>query len=134
MVNQFLNLMKNKNAFAYCKGIFIDSFNKRILLQVNCISMLKDGTTNWNYYTDDDVHDGYIGFDNIVRFSLAFNKFPNDLINYIKISDQPSTDGSCSVIISISSGDDQGHDTELLFSVVCDNISILDSTLETVVS
>ena len=23
MVNQFLNLMKNKNAFAYCKGIFM---------------------------------------------------------------------------------------------------------------
>lgn len=50
-----------------------------------CISKLKEGTTEWNYYTDEDIEHGYLVFDNVIEFGVN-NKLPfNDEIYDIEM-------------------------------------------------
>lgn len=69
-----------------CKKILIDGWNNRFCIQVNLISRIKENTNSWDYYSDEDVENGWLVFTGI-----SFIKFvpdgciPNDLINQIKV-------------------------------------------------
>ena len=57
----------------------------KISFQMNRISKLKEGTKEWNYYTDEDIEHGYLVFDNVIEYGVN-NKLPfNDEIYHIEM-------------------------------------------------
>ena len=46
---------------------------------MNCISRLEPGTTEWNYYNDENIEHGYIVFDEYADYSISkglpFNEY-----------------------------------------------------------
>ncbi len=64
-----------------CKAINIDCIKKRVSIQVDCISRLRPGAQNWDYYTDRDIEDGLLVFIDVR--SIIFDPpgpIPNDYI------------------------------------------------------
>jgi len=50
----------------YCEKIEIK--DDKISVQINCISRVKKGTKEWNYYSDEDIEHGCLVFDEVVEF------------------------------------------------------------------
>lgn len=72
----------------YLGDRFCESFiirDDKILFQINCISRLKEGTEEWNYYSKEDIEHGYLVFDEVIDFSLSSEMTFNDEIYEIKI-------------------------------------------------
>ncbi|EOX8445823.1 DUF6258 family protein [Salmonella enterica] len=53
------------------KKIEFDLWEKEIRIQVNLISRLAYGTTEWNFYTDEDLEDGYFVFFGVDYFNIT---------------------------------------------------------------
>jgi len=53
-----------------CKAIEIDGWEKTVRIKVDCISRLQTGTEAWNYYTDEDVVDGFLVFREVERVQV----------------------------------------------------------------
>jgi len=82
-----------------CKGLYIDAWDQIVRLKVDCISRLRPGTQRWNFYTDEDIDDGWLVFDGVDQFNLQNDGYvPNDLINDIEIV---ATDGD-KVVVEVS--------------------------------
>ena len=65
-----------------CKAIIIDGWNSCVRLQVDCISRVRDMTGKWDFYTEEDVSDGFIVFDGVGAIELRnAGHVPNDSIN-----------------------------------------------------
>ncbi len=51
--------------------------DNKIVFQINCISRLEEGSTEWNYYTGKDIEHGCLVFDGVVEYhtnsELEFN-------------------------------------------------------------
>jgi hypothetical protein len=43
-----------------CKTITIDGWGRRLLLQVDCLSRIRDPSGLWKFYTDEDIEDALI--------------------------------------------------------------------------
>lgn len=67
----------------FCENFIIS--DDKILLQINCISRLKEGTEEWNYYSKEDIEHGYLVFDEVIDFSLSSEMTFNDEVYEIKI-------------------------------------------------
>lgn len=67
----------------FCEDIVIK--NDKILIQINCISRLEEGTETWNYYSEEDVEHGYLVFDEVIDFSSSSELPINDEIYDIEI-------------------------------------------------
>ncbi|HEY1184905.1 MAG TPA: DUF6258 family protein [Bryobacteraceae bacterium] len=44
------------------KAVLIDSWKERVAIQVDEISRLRPGSTSWDFYTDEDISDGWLVF------------------------------------------------------------------------
>ena len=69
-----------------CKSIFIDGWNERVVITVDCLSRLEVGTTTWNYYNALDIDDGQLVFDGVA--SLQFvpsGPLPNDFMDSLEV-------------------------------------------------
>lgn len=53
----------------YCENVEI--LNKKITFQFNCISRLKPGTSEWNFYNDENVEDGCLVFDEVKEYQVS---------------------------------------------------------------
>jgi len=99
-----------------CKSVMIDSWRKRVVIQVDVISRLRPGTETWDYYTDADIKDGWLVFTEVsdIRFEPA-GLLPNDLINDLSVKpvDLPRAEPACLFEMSIASIDDSGNSTEV---------------------
>ena len=99
-----------------CKGVMIDSWRKRVAIQVDVISRLKPGTETWDYYNEADIKDGWLVFTEVstVCFEPA-GPLPNDLINDVSVQlvGLPGAEPACLFVISIGSVDDSGISTEV---------------------
>ena len=60
----------------YCEKIEIK--DDKISFQINCISRVKEGTKEWNYYSDEDIEHGCLVFDEVVEFSSSSELVIND--------------------------------------------------------
>ena len=105
-----------------CKRLVIDGWNSIFGVQVNCISRLRKGSTEWNYYTDKDIDDGWLVFSGLksVQMSPA-GPVPNDFLEIVEACETPI--GS-SVTISIGSVDSEGNTTEVRVEVIAKELSI----------
>ena len=71
-----------------CKGIVIDSWNNRIALQVNTISRIRSLSGNWDFYSDEDIIDGFIVFTGVTNFAInPAGYLPNDQIVSIVVNE-----------------------------------------------
>ena len=57
----------------------------KIVFQINCISRLEDGSTEWNYYTGKDIEHGCLVFDDVVEYRASTELEFNDEIYSVDI-------------------------------------------------
>ncbi|ECF6265283.1 hypothetical protein FOK27_23425 [Salmonella enterica] len=63
------------------KKIEFDLWEKEIRMQINLISRLAYGTTEWNFYNNEDLEDGYFVFFDVDCFSITpEGSIPDDYI------------------------------------------------------
>lgn len=63
------------------KKIEFDLWEKEIRIQVNLISRLAYGTTEWNFYNNEDLEDGYFVFSDVDYFNITpEGSIPDDYI------------------------------------------------------
>ena len=67
-----------------CKSILLDCWSSEVKLQVTCISRVRAWA--WDYYSDEDIVDGFLVFEGVESISLEPPGFlPNDLINDVAV-------------------------------------------------
>jgi len=112
-----------------CKAVLVDSWQKRVAIQVNVISRLKPGTKTWDYYTDLDIKNGWLVFTDVrsVRFEPG-GPLPNDLINDVSVNpiDPLRSQFGYLFELSIGSVDDNGYSTEVFVQVEASGLHIED--------
>lgn len=67
----------------FCENVVIQ--DEQILFQINCISRLREGTEEWNYYSEADIEHGYLVFDEVIDFRSSSELPFNDEIYAIEI-------------------------------------------------
>jgi len=114
-----------------CKAVLIDSWRKRVAIQVDVISRLKPGAKTWDFYTDADIKDGWLVFTDVrsVRFEPA-GPLPNDLINDVSVkpTDSSGSQPGCLFELSIGSVDDSGNSTEVFIRIEASGVHLEDPT------
>lgn len=70
----------------YCEKVEIK--DSMIMLQINCISRLEDGTEEWNYYSQKDIQHGYLVFDGVVDYYFSSKLTINDEIYEIQVKEK----------------------------------------------
>jgi hypothetical protein len=112
-----------------CKAVLIESWRRRVAIQVDVISRLKPGTEVWDFYADADIKDGWLVFTDVrnIRFEPA-GPLPNDLINDVSVEALDSIGGQSSYLFALSVGsvDDRGYSTELVIHIEASGLHLQD--------
>lgn len=108
-----------------CKALLIDSWNATVRIQISCIARIRSATGIWDYYTDEDITDGYLVFENVSSLEMQnAGRLPNDLINGIEVLEE--TADRIRLRISIDSVDASGDRAETTLTVTCRSIHLED--------
>jgi len=76
-------------------------WTKQIRIQVNLISRIAYGTTEWNFYDNEDLEDGYLVFSDVSFFNITPNgSIPDDYIISI-ITDNVNVEYFESTIVAV---------------------------------
>ena len=112
-----------------CKSLVIDSWNKRVAVQVTVISRLKPGTKTWDFYAGADIEDGWLVFrdSRSVTFEPS-GPIPNDLINDISVKPIDSDSSTYLFELSIDSVDDSANRTEVIIRIQASGFHLEDPT------
>ena len=112
-----------------CKAVEIDSWKKRVAIQVDVISRVKPGAKTWEFYTDADIVDGWLVFSDVrsIRFEPS-GPLPNDLINEISVKPTDSRERQPAYLfeLSIGSVDDAGNSTEVFVRIEAGRVHLED--------
>jgi hypothetical protein len=69
-----------------CKQLIIDGVAAEIRLQIDLISRIRG--SQWNYYADEDIPDGFLVFEGVIKFELMpQGPLPNDRIDIVSVSE-----------------------------------------------
>ena len=83
------------------KKIEFDLWSKQIRIQVNLISRIAYGTTEWNFYDNEDLEDDYLVFSDVSFFNITPNgSIPDDYIISI-ITDNVNVEYFESTIVAV---------------------------------
>lgn len=105
-----------------CKKILVDGWNDKFCIQVNLISRVKENTDSWNYYSDEDIENGWIIFTGISCIKIVpAGLIPNDLINEVKVK---KSNEEYIFDISIDSVSETGERKETIIQVNAQEIYI----------
>jgi hypothetical protein len=108
-----------------CKAIIIDGWSNTVRLQVDCISRVRSASGTWDYYTDEDVTDGILVFEDVDRVELRnAGHMPNDSINSIEVTEQEGD--RVTVEISVDSVEPNATHHETWLRVRCKSVCIED--------
>jgi hypothetical protein len=110
-----------------CKAVLIESWKKSVAIQVDCISFLRPGRVIWDFYTDKDVVDGWLVFDNVSRFHMEpSGPIPNDRINEITAEPIFSSTENPSYLFTlyIDSVDETGNTVETTLRIAAECIHV----------
>lgn len=71
----------------YCENVIIKE--NRIIFQINLISRIKEGSSQWDYYNDKNLENGCLVFDSVINYSIDNGSTINDEIevHYINNDD-----------------------------------------------
>jgi hypothetical protein len=108
-----------------CKAILIDGWNGNVKVQVDRISRVRSASGTWDFYTDEDVIDGFLVFDGVETLELVNSgHLPNDLINSVKVLEEHSEHVIIELSIDSVKSDASRH--EALLRITCKSIHIED--------
>lgn len=110
-----------------CKAVLVDTWRRRIAIQINVISRIRPGDEAWNFYTDEDITDGLLVFSGVR--SLVFDPpgpIPNDLINDLVVRQSSGNPSLYVFELSIGSVDEQANSTEVTLSIEAGGIHLED--------
>ena len=92
-----------------CKGVYLNSWERRVDVHINCISRIRHPSGHWNYYTDEDIDEGRLVFNGVEQLSLTPpGLIPNDLINELTMS-QIQNDGLFDATLLVDSVGSKGE-------------------------
>jgi hypothetical protein len=108
-----------------CKAVLVNTWKKTIGIQVDVISRLRPGAKTWDYYTDEDITDGWLVFEGVKRcFFDPSGSLPNDLINEIVVDSIPNSPGAYTFKISIGSVSSDGNYVETLIAIEAESVRV----------
>ncbi len=116
-----------------CKSILIGAWERRVALQVDRISRIRDPSGTWNFYSEEDITDGLIVFSGVK--SLRFDPpgfLPNDYI--VSLTVEPvllptkEQDESPMFVFKISVGsvDSDGNSREVVIEIAAKGVHLED--------
>lgn len=111
-----------------CKNLLIDGWNRRVVLQVDLISRIRSDNGNWEFYSDEDIPDGFIVFTgaDFIDFNPA-GFIPNDLINSIALDNSMKVETIKEKFLfrlSIGSVNQKGESQEVIIRILADGIHL----------
>jgi len=108
-----------------CKAIIIDSWGSIVRVQVDCISRVRSAAGTWDYYTDEDIVDGFLVFSEVRTCELDnAGHLPNDSINSLEVVEENDDDST--IVMSIDSVDGEGNHHETHVRIKCATIHLED--------
>ncbi len=106
-----------------CLAINLAGTKKKVSLKVDCISRVRG--ESWNYYDAEDVHDGFLVFENVVSCQLdSKGQLPNDWIETVSVTKMTGDTTAWEFVFSLGVVDSKGKSSEALLTVIADSISI----------
>ncbi|AXR68386.1 DUF6258 family protein [Leptospira mayottensis] len=106
-----------------CKKIILDSWAQEVKIQITCISRVR--SEQWNYYTDEDIEDGYLVFEKVKNINFEPpGLIPNDFINDVTV--EKLEEGYYNVIINISAGYGEGEGIDIDVCIITKSVAIED--------
>lgn len=107
-----------------CKSIFIDSWDSVVKIGINSISRIRSESGNWDYYTDEDVDDGFLVFEGVSYFSLSpEGLLPNDLVNEVLVRPRECGD-LWEIEIGVDSANEKGEAIEVRIKMIASKVCI----------
>ncbi|PCE33250.1 hypothetical protein BZL54_05925 [Burkholderia ubonensis subsp. mesacidophila] len=107
-----------------CKAISINTWDSVVRIQIDLISRIRSTSGNWDYYTDEDVENGFIVFKNVKYLSMApEGLLPNDLINSVSV-EKDNREGFWVFVLGIDSADERGQSEEVKIRIVAESVFI----------
>jgi hypothetical protein len=107
-----------------CKAILIDTWDSVVRVRVDLISRVRSASGNWDFYTEEDVEDGFLVFKKVRHFSMEpEGLLPNDLINSVSV-EKSDLDDFWVVRLGIDSADEQGQSREVQVKIVTESVVI----------
>lgn len=115
-----------------CKSILIDGWGSRVMVLVDLISRVRDSSGLWNYYSQEDILNGLIVFQDVDSITLDPPGFvPNGYINGIEVEDVQLEAGEASskylFQLWVDSTDSCGLVTEVEIKITARSIHLADS-------
>jgi hypothetical protein len=100
-----------------CRAICIDGWNKRVVIQVDSISVIRDLKKGWDPTSDRNVENACLVFSGVTSVVLTPPGYPpNDYIHGLKVT--PTAGGCYEFALDVASVDAAGRTTEVTVRVV----------------
>lgn len=106
-----------------CQSIAIEGWKKEIKIKVDCISRVRG--EKWNFYTDEDVREGFLVLENVQSFKFEPPGFlPNDWIEPVSVTSLGEDGTRWEIVLSLGAVNSKGESQEVLLHVVAEVVSI----------
>ena len=109
-----------------CKGICIRSWDKRVEIQVDCISRVRSRSGQWEYYSAEDIEEGKIVFAGVDYLRIEpSGLFPNDAIDHFSVIGSRS-DGRFEFEFAAEAVGSEGQSSMVKILIVARSIALED--------
>lgn len=106
----------------YCERVEINT--DKIIIQINLISRIEEGSREWNYYSQEDIEHGCLVFDNVAEYSQSSELPFNDEIYKIQVTGKEND--IYSFIVYGCSVSDEAFSTDIQLHIRAKKFYILD--------